>query len=353
MKLLYTAVTFALVMAVSGIHQNGKHSKHTLQGKLHYVLADGTEVVEDPDNKSDIQDEINLTPYLRLTKENQWLAGVPNYEDPKEGYLTKVFLKEKVARKWIYSKSAAHQSINYPMASGLDPVNGGVGEASFILLAGSGSDAGSEGSDAGSDAGDVAAAFLEMGSGEGSGSEEEGSGSEGSAAEEAPAASAFCQECQDKLDAINARIADVEQKIAARKDGGAITGITATKGEIVDVAIHREGDEIAAIEESAGSGSDAGSDAASDAGSDAGSASAAAFLEMFSEMGSGSGSDAASDAAGSGSDSGAAFIELFSQMGSGSDAGSDAGGSGSGSDAGVPAAAFIEKMKALRGRKQH
>lgn len=279
MQCLRVLLLLSVICAVTAVdrrhaQRKGHHAKYVEAG------------VPDEDNKEDIQEEINLTPFVVLTKEMQWKAGVPNYEDPSQGQMVKTFETEKEARKWVYKHTGAHLSINYPMPEGIYPTNGGI-----AFLEGSGSDA-EEGSGA-----------MEDGSGS-------GSGSDGSAAEDSDAAAeiaekeqvtqthdaGYCAECVQKLAQINAKIADVEGKIAARKDGGPITGITATKGEVVDVVIHREGDDASLIEV---------------------------------------GGDAAMEDEGSG--------------GSGSD-------EGSGSDAEAPefveAAAFIEKMKLLR-KKQH
>lgn len=255
--LLNTLVVLALVCVVSA-KQHGKHHK--------YVVAPG-QAVEDPDNKEDIQEEINLTPYVVLTKEMLWKAGVPNYEDPKQGYTEKTFEKERDARKWVYQHTGAHQSINYPMPEGLEPVNG-LG----FIEEGSGSDEGSASGDEAAEADAVVKEALEEAEGSGSGS---GAGN-----------TVFCEECVQRLKDLDARIAEVEGKIAARKDGGAITGITATKGEIVDIEIHRESDnqggETAGASGSASGSAGSGEEGSEGSGSGSGDASvAAAFLEKM------------------------------------------------------------------------
>jgi hypothetical protein len=101
-----------------------------LQSSEQFVDATDVEEFPDPDNKEDIQDEINLTPTLLVTKEGYWRASYPLYDNPKEGMVTKLFPKHKegehAARMWLYKHTGAHQSINYPMAEGLFPVNGGM-----------------------------------------------------------------------------------------------------------------------------------------------------------------------------------------------------------------------------------
>lgn len=263
MRFFITVVLCALVSSVTAkqLHHGKHHNK--------YVLTDGTEVTPDPDNKMDLQEEINLTPYVVLTKENMWKAGVPNYEDPKQGYKVKTFTDEQKARHWVYSKTGAHQSINYSMPEGVEPVNGGIG----FLETGSGS----EGS--GSEAYPMVYNADPYDAAEG-GSDESGSGRTGGSADESVA---FCAECQAKLDALNDRIADVETKIQARKDGGPITGITATKGEIVDVVIHR--DPIADIEMATEAPVDVAqpdeSGSADEGSEGSGSAAAASFIEKM------------------------------------------------------------------------
>jgi len=80
-----------------------------LGGKDHYANIHGG--TTDPKEEA-----INMTPYVRQTKDEKWEAGVPNYEAPEEGYFIRTFPVEGDARKWVIEKTAADNTINYPMA---------------------------------------------------------------------------------------------------------------------------------------------------------------------------------------------------------------------------------------------
>lgn len=80
-----------------------------LGGKDHYANELGG--TTDPKEES-----INMTPYVRQTKDEKWEAGVPNYEAPEEGYFIRTFPVESDARTWVIEKTAADNTINYPMA---------------------------------------------------------------------------------------------------------------------------------------------------------------------------------------------------------------------------------------------
>lgn len=79
----------------------------------------------DPDdsNLEDIQEEIQLTPYILLTKDTLWRACVPNYKDPSKGLHCQEFKLEQDARDWVYKRTGAHLSINYPMPEGIFPAD--------------------------------------------------------------------------------------------------------------------------------------------------------------------------------------------------------------------------------------
>lgn len=84
----------------------------------------GVEVFEG--GTTDYKDEtINMTPYVRQTKDERWEAGVPNYEAPEEGYFIRTFgngpMGETAARAWVLDKTASKNTINYPLAPDVDP----------------------------------------------------------------------------------------------------------------------------------------------------------------------------------------------------------------------------------------
>jgi hypothetical protein len=75
---------------------------------------------------TDYKDEVvNMTPYVRQTKDQRWEAGVANYEAPEEGYFIRTFAGgpdgEREARAWVLDKTGAKNSINYPLAPDVDP----------------------------------------------------------------------------------------------------------------------------------------------------------------------------------------------------------------------------------------
>lgn len=66
---------------------------------------------------------INMTPYVIQTKDERWQAGVPNFEQPDEGYSIRSFDDEAEARAWVINKSGSDLVINYPLAPDVDPEN--------------------------------------------------------------------------------------------------------------------------------------------------------------------------------------------------------------------------------------
>lgn len=92
-------------------------SNEMLGGKFTDVFEGGT---------TDYKDEVvNMTPYVRQTKDQRWEAGVPNYEAPEEGYFIRTFeggpAGETEARAWVLDKTGSKNSINYPLAPDVDP----------------------------------------------------------------------------------------------------------------------------------------------------------------------------------------------------------------------------------------
>lgn len=80
-----------------------------LGGRDHFANIEG--------GTSDYKEgDVNMTPYVRQTKDEKWEAGVPNYEAPEEGYFIRTFNIEADARTWVIEKTASDNTINYPMA---------------------------------------------------------------------------------------------------------------------------------------------------------------------------------------------------------------------------------------------
>lgn len=328
---------------------------------------------------------INMTPYVRATKDEKWEAGVPNFEAPEEGYFIRTFADEAKARAWVLEKSGADMTINYPMApdvevednpaNPLDPNDKNpntmqdgavkpprplsrkpviepayVGEYDEKKIFGN--------HIKGDHGGDIATGFLETAA---------GSGSDAAAAEAAPMgagatpdaaaaasasgsgaaasvdADAVCAECVQKLDETNAKLDTLATNIAAAKDklNDQITSITATKGQIVDVAIRRQSDDAAARAAAAAAAAPA---AAAASGSGSGAAVGAPEVEMASGSMSMSGSGPSdlelpaaangdTNASGSGSAAGPAGFELPAARNGNTNGASSSAAAGSGSGA--------------------
>jgi len=81
------------------------------------TLPQGGQVL---DVNGDLDDQYNMTPYVRQMANGQWEGGVPNYEDPAAPMWTRQFSAEGEAKAWAYSKTGAADTIQYEQADGAD-----------------------------------------------------------------------------------------------------------------------------------------------------------------------------------------------------------------------------------------